>query len=255
MERPVRRRIWLARRPTLFTACAASGLVACALGGAVALAGGLPQRLPPKVRMLAAGSQDHNAYRDHCFALTPADLDAGRYCRIGAKNVAPTLAVWGDSHADAVMSAFDALAKAHGVAGVDLTHGSCPPLLGVEVHEHEDNGCPPLNAAALAVVERLDIRTVVLAARWAGYAEGRLYIDGAPPVILRQAGAPFRPTADDHAVFTAALARTFARLRREGAPRLRAGAHSRDRPLGAGNAGASRRPARAGRRRAQPRRL
>ena len=214
VERPFRRRAWLVGRPALFAGCTASGLAMCGLGGAVALAGGLPQRFSPAVQAMASGAAEHNAYRDHCFSLTPADLDRGRYCRIGVEGAAPTLAVWGDSHADAVMSGFDAVARAHGVAGVDLTHGSCPPLLGVEVREHEDNGCPPLNDAALAVIERLDIREVVLAARWAGYAEGRLYIEGAPPVRLRPVGTPYSKSSD-RPVFTAALARTFARLRSE----------------------------------------
>ena len=215
VERPFRQRAWLASRPALLAGCAASVLALCGLGGAAALAGGLPQRFTPAVQAMAAGADDHNGYRDHCFSLTPADLDAGRYCRIGVDNAAPTLAVWGDSHADALMSGFDALARAHAVAGVALTHGSCPPLLGVEVHEREDNGCPPLNTSALGVIERLNIRKVVLAARWAGYAEGRLYIDGAPPVGMRRSGAQALRVGD-HAMFTAALADTFARLRNEG---------------------------------------
>ena len=145
------------------------------------------------------------------------DLDAGRFCRIGVEGRTPTLMVWGDSHADALMAAFDAQARTHGIAGIDATHGSCPPLLGVEVHEREDNLCPALADAALALIERYDIRKVVLAGRWAGYAEGRLYQAAAPPVVLRQVGAPasaFR--GDNHAIFAAALERTLARLSGEG---------------------------------------
>ncbi len=218
VERPFRTRRLLARRPALFGACAAAGLAICACGSAVTLAKGLPQRLAPGTARLAAGADDHNAYRDHCFGLTAQDLDADRFCRIGVDDGRrPTLAVWGDSHADAMMPAFDAEARAHGVAGVDLTHGSCPPFVGVEVHEREDNLCPPLADAALAVIERYDIRKVVLAGRWAGYAEGRLYQPGAPPVVLRQAGVAAPAfDGDNHAVFAAALERTLARLRGEG---------------------------------------
>ncbi len=217
VERPFRTRRLLTRRPALFGACAVAGLAVCVCGGAVALAQGFPGRLAPAAAQLASGADDHNPYRDHCFALTAQDLDAGRFCRIGAPAGRPTLMVWGDSHADAVMSAFDAAARAHGIAGVEATHGSCPPLLGVEVHEREDNLCPPLADAALALIERYDIRKVVLAGRWAGYAEGRLYQAGAPPVVLRQVGAPVRAIrGDNHALFAAALERTLARLRGEG---------------------------------------
>ena len=78
----------------------------------VVLAKGLPQRLTPSEEAYAVGADDHNAYRDHCFALTAQDLDAGRFCRIGVTNARPTLMVWGDSHADAMMAAFDAAARA-----------------------------------------------------------------------------------------------------------------------------------------------
>ena len=218
VERPFRTRRLLARRPALFSACAAAGLAICVVGGALALARGLPQRLTPRAAALAAGEDDHNAYRDHCFALTARDLDAGRFCRIGVRDGRPpTLVVWGDSHADAVMAAFDQAARAHGIAGVDITHGSCPPLLAVEVHEREDNLCPPLADAALALIERYDIRKVVLAARWAGYAEGRLYQADAPPVVLRPAGSPMAAFGgDNHVAFAAALERTLARLKAEG---------------------------------------
>ena len=218
VERPFRRRRLLARRPVLFGAAALASLAVCVCGGAVVLAKGLPQRLTPAAAVLAAGADDHNAYRDHCFSLTAQDLDAGRVCRIGVDDGRrPTLAVWGDSHADAVMAAFDAQARAHGIAAVDLTHGSCPPLLDVEVHEREDNLCPPLAAAAVALIERYDIRKVVLAGRWAGYAEGRLYAPGAPPVVLRESGASAGSApSDNHALFAESLERTLARLRGDG---------------------------------------
>ena len=184
------------------------------------MAKGLPGRLPPRAFQYAAAADDHNAYRDRCFALTAKQMTAGRYCRIGAADGRrPTLIVWGDSHADAMMSALDSGAQAHAIAGIDATHGSCPPLLGIEVHEHEDNLCPPLNAAALALIERYDIPKVVIAGRWAGYAEGRLYYAPSPPVILRRAGTPpsrTTSTAGDHTLFTSGLEATFARLRGEG---------------------------------------
>ncbi len=218
VERPFRSRRLLAHRPALFGACAAAGLAVCIYGSVIALSKGAPQRLAPATALLAAGAGDHNAYRDSCFALTARDLDADRFCRIGMNDGrAPTLAVWGDSHADAVMAAFDAGARAHGIAGVDITHGSCPPLLGVEVHEREDNLCPPLADAAMALIERYDIRKIVLAARWAGYAEGHLNQPETPPVVLREAGAMPRPfSGDNHALFTNALERTIARLKGEG---------------------------------------
>ena len=219
VELPFRTRRWLATRSSLFGACAAGGAIAGLFGVTVVLAHGLPQRLSPQARRYAAGADDHNAYRDRCFALTAKQMETGEVCRIGIEDGRrPTLMVWGDSHADALMSAFDAAARAHGMAGLTATHGSCPPLLDIEVHEHEDNGCPPVNAAALDLIERYDIRKIVIAGRWAGYAEGRLYYNALPPVVLRRAGAPLQAPArgGNHALFAEGLELTLARLRREG---------------------------------------
>jgi peptidoglycan/LPS O-acetylase OafA/YrhL len=220
VERPFRTKRLLASRPALFGAAAVSGALAGLFGVTVVLAHGLPQRLSPQARQYAAGADDHNAYRDHCFSLTAPQMEAGGYCRIGASDGRkPTLMIWGDSHADALMSAFDAQARTHGIAGIDATHGSCPPILGVEVHEHEDNGCPPVNAAAMDLIERYDIPTVVIAGRWSGYAEGRLYFTPIPPVVLRRAGAPLpdpKTWRGNHALFAEGLEATFAKLRSEG---------------------------------------
>jgi peptidoglycan/LPS O-acetylase OafA/YrhL len=220
VERPFRTRTRLASRPALFAGAALASGVAGLFGASLVLAHGLPGRLSPQARQYAAGVEDHNPYRDRCFALTARQMEGGDVCRIGVPDGRrPTLIVWGDSHADAMMSAFDRDARLHGIAAIDATHGSCPPLLGVEVHEHEDNGCPALNAAALDLIERDDIRRVVLAARWGGYAEGRLYSSPVPPIVLRPAGAPQpRPGAwrGNHDLFASALEATFARLRREG---------------------------------------
>ena len=220
VERPFRTKRVLARRTPLFAACAGAGAVAGLSGAVLALTHGLPQRLSPQARQYAEGAGDHNAYRDQCFRLTARQMEAGQFCRIGVwDGRAPTLMVWGDSHADAIMSAFDAAARAHGVAAIAATHASCPPMLDIEVHEHEDNGCPPVNAAAMDLIERYDIRRVVIAGRWSGYAEGRLYYAEAPPVILRRAGAPLpKPgkVQTNHALFARGLEETFARLRGEG---------------------------------------
>jgi hypothetical protein len=220
VEQPFRSKRRLATRAQLFGAVAGAGALAGLFAVITVLGHGLPGRLPAEARAFASAEDDHNPARDRCFALTAPEMEAGDVCHIGAADGRrPTLIVWGDSHADAITPVFDHAAREHGWAGIAATHGSCPPLLGVEVHEHEDNGCPPLNAAAIDLIERYDIRRVVLAGRWAGYAEGRLYYAEAPPVRLRRAGAPFiraREATDNHVLFAAALAETVARLRREG---------------------------------------
>jgi len=220
VEQPFRSRRLLVSRPAVFAAAGAAIAVVLVASLAVTVTRGAPQRLPPAAIALAAGEDDYNLYRDRCFAVTAADMAADRYCRIGVEGAhPPSLIVWGDSHADALMAGFDAEARAHGVWGIDAAHRSCPPLLDVEVRETDRYDCPALNAAVLALIERLDIRTVVLVARWGGYAEGRRYFAPLPVITLsdERRGVPDnRRLRGDRAVFTAALQRTVARLRSEG---------------------------------------
>jgi len=220
VEQPFRSRRILADRRGVFAAAGAAIAVALVASLAVTITRGAPQRLPPAAIALAAGEDDYNPYRDRCFAVTAADMAAGRSCRIGVRDSRPpSLIVWGDSHADALMAGFDAQARAHGVWGIDAAHRSCPPLLDVEVRETDRYDCPALNAAVLALIERLDIRTVVLVARWGGYAEGRRYFAPLPVITLsdeRRGVADDQRLHGDRAVFTAALQRTVVRLRAEG---------------------------------------
>ena len=72
-------------------------------GIAADVTGGLPGRLPEHVQQLAAVADDKPASRRRCEGIDPQELSYERVCRVNELAVEPSFAVWGDSHAMAMM--------------------------------------------------------------------------------------------------------------------------------------------------------
>ncbi|WP_277962023.1 acyltransferase family protein [Pseudomonas sp. RIT-To-2] len=98
------------------------------------------------------------------------------FCRFGAarQDVTPDIAVFGDSHAEVLLPAFDASAKALGKTVVHIGLAGCPPLLGVDVARgnYEPGVCTALAQREYDYVKANGIKKVILAARWTLYTEG-----------------------------------------------------------------------------------
>ncbi len=98
------------------------------------------------------------------------------FCRFGAAraDVTPDVAVFGDSHAEVLLPAFDASAKAVGKTVVHIGLAGCPPLLGVDVARgnHEPGVCPALAQREYDYVKANGIRKVILVSRWTLYTDG-----------------------------------------------------------------------------------
>jgi peptidoglycan/LPS O-acetylase OafA/YrhL len=173
-EQPIRARRLLNGRRAL-SAVALGGSVVLILLAAVGLGtGGLPGRLPRSVAQFADGKSDVNPDRGKCILKEPENVLTNNFCRLGIDNgAAPSLMVWGDSHADTWMPVFNDLARENGVAGLIAAHGGCPPLLGVKrvVRAHNDK-CVEFNNAVFAAVVRYHITRVVLVGRWSWYIYG-----------------------------------------------------------------------------------
>lgn len=206
IEQPFRR-LRMARPRLLAGGAAAMGMSA-ALAVLVVVDNGLPGRLRPDLRAILAEESDHEPRIGTCFGLTAEDVRAGRLCRIGLRNGAPTFLLWGDSHADAVLPAVADAARREGRTGLFAGGHSCPPLLDVTTPSPQ---CRAFNASVMALAARPEIREVILEARWAKYAEGSSY--GYEPhgrVVLLDDG--MSAGQDNHAVFARGLERTVKAL-------------------------------------------
>ncbi len=175
VETPLRRKQMLPGRSVLLAA-AVAGLLLLAFAGLYGtFQEGLPQRIPSVVLDSGAGAEDLNPRREKCHAgLTDAQVRSDDICVLGsAATAAPRYLVWGDSHAEAMMAAFDEQALARGQAGWYVSRADCPPLVNVvRLNEGNGKGCPAFAAEVLALVERKRPTAVVLVARWPVYAVG-----------------------------------------------------------------------------------
>lgn len=175
VERPFRVRNGVLARGPLF---ATSGVAAAALAGLGLLtfaAAGWPSRIDEKSLRLADAANDTNPRRGACSFLDAAAIREGRACRLGViDGRAPAFVIWGDSHADALMPAFDELAVRFGVTGLYLGRIGCPPLLGVD-RPGTDFNCRSFNEAARQTIAASGARTVILVARWPHYSSEPTY--------------------------------------------------------------------------------
>jgi peptidoglycan/LPS O-acetylase OafA/YrhL len=174
VEQPFRTKDGVLGRQSLFgAACVAIGAM-CIFGLTAVASHGWPGRLDGESLRLASASGERNPRTDACSFLEADEVLRGRACRLGPAAAAPTFAVWGDSHADALMPAFDRLAERHGVAGLYLGRVGCPPLLGIE-RVGTSFHCNAFNEAARRAIAASGVRTVVLVARWAHFSSDPLY--------------------------------------------------------------------------------
>jgi len=165
VERPLRRARGAGNRRALFMLTAAAMAVFCVAGLILWRTQGLPGRYTPQVQALAAGALDVNPLRAGCDRRSPAEVAAGKLCRIGARRAPVSFAFVGDSFADAMVPAVAASAERTGTAGVIVTLPGCMPLAGV-------GPCGVYWRMVLkSLRDRGDIRTVIITSRWPSFVE------------------------------------------------------------------------------------
>ncbi|WP_439816265.1 acyltransferase family protein [Zavarzinia sp. CC-PAN008] len=221
VEEPFRRRRALPGRRALAPSAVAVLAAQGALGLALMLSGGWPQRLPPAAREVAAFATSRFAGTPEC-GNSGADYDrrarTNSYCRLGDTTRPATWALWGDSHAIALAPA---LSQALAERGHGLLFGTlpgCPPALDLDTTGIRWGLCPRHNAQVLAqVLATPSIRHVVLVGYYAHYFGATSFQppDEADPrraVRLRVPGGPVLDDAAGAAVLAAGLQKAVAAL-------------------------------------------
>lgn len=176
----------------------ASGVMALSLfaGGSIYAANGLPDRVPKQSQRLSDYALSMNPESDMC-ADVALQLRKGSPCTIGPPDRA-RIFLWGDSHAGALFGAMQVLAK----EGHSTIYGAtprCPPLLGLGT----DAACIDANQQRLDyVLAHPEIDTVILAARWSLYLQGRMVegtaeTNGNLPRLFDAAGHEYEPFTRD----------------------------------------------------------
>ncbi|WP_300019909.1 acyltransferase family protein [uncultured Roseobacter sp.] len=214
VERPFRTRSLLATRKSTLT----FGVVLMMVFGAVALVvdlkDGFINRYPPAVN--AALSLRHDSWRrDNCSTLGGEGRAAHQVCTFGPG--APDFAVWGDSHAGALLPAFVTAAEQVSRAGASVGNSGCLPFVGVQRRNPEFANCAEGNQLFLEYIrDTPTIEQVFLVSRWGIYAQGRrLGNSTSAPVTLWDAEQPAE-AAGNHPVFERGLVRTIEALQAAG---------------------------------------
>jgi len=218
VERPFRgARSPFGRGQVFRFAFAGSGAV-FALGAAFVVSGGFPSRLPGNVLQYARVASEDFEVKPPCFNPTADDVRNDRLCAIGAgAAAAPSFVVWGDSHASRVSVPLADIAAARDRRGLLASVGWCPPLVDVQ---WPLAGCEAFNQEVLKLVETKKLDTVVLAGKWADYAEGVSFthaLGDRNENILSDSSSEPRSVSNNPAVFARALRRTVERLTQAGA--------------------------------------
>jgi hypothetical protein len=165
VERPFRRREFLASRPRLIAATAACllGLMGC--GELLRHTHGLLERLPQKSQQFArTGVTDTRCAHFHRAPDVPHKL-----LRIGTADVEPSLLVWGDSHSMVLIPALDELCVSAGIAARCALYPACPPLSGFRPSA-SSRAETKFNAAVIDYAKSPPVKAVLLGAFWSSYS-------------------------------------------------------------------------------------
>lgn len=206
VERPFRHGAF--RRGPVLGAGVAAMAAAALFGTLVTQAQGFPGRFPPGLLALADTRRDEVSFA-RCNSLpapgyTPCVIGPGAASDAG-------FLLWGDSHAGALLPAFEAAAQAKAETGLYMGQGGCVPLVGVSQNREGFDTCDEGAEAILAALaEKPDIGTVILVSRWAQYALGRRFLhEAGHPVFLRDDQTRGASYAENARVFERGLDRTL----------------------------------------------
>jgi peptidoglycan/LPS O-acetylase OafA/YrhL len=207
VEQPARRKTPALTRTRIFAAGLAALVTAYGLTQLVIGTRGLPQRLGPEIAAFDVAVRKNRG-------LTPcpeneAWIASTSECLIGAKTPGgPAFLLWGDSHARVLSSTMATIAETTGIKGLVVFRGGCAPFLADAGSLFDTRNCRETVQQVETLLKGKDFGNIVLAARWAGYAEGGSYRNGkwAP------SGFDLGDVAKNRAAFAAALTATVDKI-------------------------------------------
>ncbi len=175
VETPFRNRQQISRTQAMRTVTyAAIGL----LGVGITLDSneGYPSRLPESYTAMLAQSFAVNPRQGECNS-GPGIVPLRERCVYGnSENI--TVAVWGDSHADALAFGLGDVLAGVGRGLIEHAHNACPPATGL-LRPGRQDACHEFNEEVVSWLgQNPAIDAVVLLSRWSLYLEGTAFDNG-----------------------------------------------------------------------------
>lgn len=170
IEQPVRTRKLLKSTRSLVIAATTASALVLAAGLLLWRSSGFPGRFTPSERNLIALAPNEGPIKP-CLSPTPEQVRTASVCEFGDRGGSGGRALlWGDSHALALLPAYDEIAAARHIQLYFVMQPGCWPLLGTVNSAREDPQeraeCAAFNSNVVQGISRLDPATIILAGRW-----------------------------------------------------------------------------------------
>ena len=167
IETPFRKKRWLATRLQIYGFFLVYATVSLGIGVVFRCNSGFPGNWSDPARRFAAANQDRSSIQEVDMneqnPLIPS-LGDTRLTKV-------SFLLWGDSHAMSLGPLMNALSKENHIKGLQLTHSAMAPLA-----KREQDDLPTTTPSskwstlAMTTIEKYDIPTVFMVARWQSYA-------------------------------------------------------------------------------------
>lgn len=214
VESPFRRSAIIASRRRVFAMSGVAIGAPVVLSVVAILGRGFPSRVSEEVLALQHAAEDVDPYRLSCSGQV-----GDSNCVFGSMHDAPSVMLWGDSHAAAIRPALEVALEPAGASAVLVWQSACPPLLGAHrIGDPKGEACERWRVGAITFAQNSDqISTVVLMGRWVYVASGKRREAGGAHVELFRDDLTTEPSAEENPrVFERALHRTVSALRAAG---------------------------------------
>lgn len=184
IEQPLRKRSGRRGQRMAYFCFAALSLLIGAVSVGVVKLKGFPERWPADVVAMLDDSVQRKS--SGCEAIPAREGWPADACRLGPPDAVTGTLVWGDSHAQFLISELSAQANGAHRGVIVAAIGGCPPFEGVLLFGRAKIvACRSLGEKILKQIAAHPITHVILSARWAYYATGQRYgAESGQPVLL-----------------------------------------------------------------------
>ena len=206
IEKPFRTKTLHIKRNNIFLYAASIMTVTAVIGFFIYANKGFPNQ----------ENEDQVSYKDQAEKYSGCDfgnaVNSGllKFCPLGTTTQDASFLLWGDSHAGAQAEAIQISASQKGAAGLLTYDSGCPPLLGIKTDKNK--GCVDFNNRVMEHIENHpELNTILLAGRWAFFAEGIGYKENKKIELEDTLSEPFRGSTNA-TLFQTGLNRTVEKL-------------------------------------------
>jgi peptidoglycan/LPS O-acetylase OafA/YrhL len=218
IERPFRNKVLIGPKP-FYSIMTLATLLVVIIGVSGVFTNGFKDRFSEDPLM--AGSFIEPTLRQRCDQGYDGRGWGIGFCTFGDPDRAltPEVAVFGDSHAEALLPAFDQAGKKVGQSIVEIGLGGCPPLIGIDVIDspYEPGVCTDLASREVQYVKEHHIEKVFLVSRWTLYTDTDMNKERKTDAFLISSNLRDRTQDNSRKVFEQALATTLQAYRDAGA--------------------------------------